>query len=228
MSIQENILELKNLIEQKKKSLSIKNNITLIAVSKNFGADKIIEALNAGIYDFGENRINEAIPKIEQINDKRIKWHFIGHLQSNKASKAVRYFDVIHSIDSINLAEKVNSFANQYKKVMPIFIQVNTSFEDTKSGIYPEELENLISFVINKCNFLELQGLMTIGPLTSNENNIRKCFKDLKILKQKMSNKYGEKYFPFLSMGMSGDWQIALEEGATHLRIGTAIFGIRN
>jgi hypothetical protein len=180
---------------------------TLVVVTKNHSIDEIMQVYNEGCRDFGENRLQEALPKIEAL-PKDIRWHFIGSLQRNKVNKVVENFSFIHSIDSLPLAEKIAATG----KKIPCFLEVNTSGETSKHGFTIEECEKL-----PKMEGIEIVGLMTMAPLTDDKRVIRSCFSKLRLLKEKLGLK-------FLSMGMSHDWRIALEEGATHLRIGSAIF----
>jgi hypothetical protein len=199
--------------------------IRLVAVSKFFGIDAINEANRLGIADFGENKAQELRDKYEILGDK-VAWHFIGTLQRNKVKYAVRAASFIHSVDSIILADEINKEAKRLNKVQKILLEVKTSFEDSKSGLsnYAEVLD-----VVEHCSALpniELVGLMTMAPFTDDESIIRKSFSDLRKLKDEI-NKNGF-YLSELSMGMTNDYEIAIEEGATMLRIGSAIFGQRD
>jgi hypothetical protein len=228
MPIKNNLINVLNKIDSIKKKNNINRDITLIAVSKTYSADFVKLAIEAGQFHFGENRVQEGIEKIEAVSNNHVKWHLIGHLQTNKAGKAVRYYDFIHSIDSNKIAERVNHFAGEYKKIMPVFIQINTTDEETKSGCEPDEAGALAGYIINNCPHLKLVGLMTIGPLAGDESKIRESFKKLSLLKKSLSDKFGNDFFNYISMGMSGDYETAIEEGATHVRIGSAIFGNRD
>ena len=202
------------------------NEIKLIAVSKNFSTDGINQAFDAGLREFGENKAQELNSKFDVLGNKVI-WHFIGHLQSNKVKFAVRSAEYIHSVDSLSLAKEINKKSEQINKVQKILLQVKTSEEETKSGVESEE--ELFSLV-DSCKELsnvELKGLMTIAPFTDNEEEIRKSFGYLCKLKDVL-NKKGFKNIKELSMGMTSDFEIAIEEGATMLRIGSAIFGQRD
>ena len=202
------------------------NEIKLIAVSKNFSTDSINQAFDAGLREFGENKAQELNSKFDVLGNKVI-WHFIGHLQSNKVKFAVRSAEYIHSVDSLSLAKEINKKSEQINKVQKILLQVKTSEEETKSGVESEE--ELFSLV-DSCKELsnvELKGLMTIAPFTDNEEEIRKSFRYLCKLKDVL-NKKGFKNIKELSMGMTSDFEIAIEEGATMLRIGSAIFGQRD
>jgi len=225
--ITENIKLVREQIERK--CLEIGRNpkeIRLIAVSKNFSTDDINSAFENGIEDFGENKAQELISKFDVLGNK-VTWHFIGHLQKNKAKFVVRAAEYIHSVDSLSLANEINKRAGQVNKIQKILFQVKTSEEETKSGIETEE--ELISIVegSGKLKNVEPIGLMTIAPLTDSEQEIRKSFKYLRKLKDEF-NRSGFKNIKELSMGMTSDFEIAIEEGATILRIGSAIFGQRD
>ena len=225
--ITENIKLVREQIERK--CLEIGRNpkeIRLIAVSKNFSTDDINSAFENGIEDFGENKAQELISKFDVLGNK-VTWHFIGHLQKNKAKFVVRAAEYIHSVDSLSLANEINKRAGQVNKIQKILFQVKTSEEETKSGIETEE--ELISIVegSGKLKNVEPIGLMTIAPFTDSEQEIRKSFKYLRKLKHQF-NRSGFKNIKELSMGMTSDFEIAIEEGATMLRIGSAIFGQRD
>lgn len=199
--------------------------IRIIGVSKTIPADGVREAMLAGLKDFGENKIQEGIRKIEAVEPKPT-WHFIGHLQRNKAKKATEYFDVIQSVDSVELAEMIAAKSREMNKEMEILLQLNSSAEAQKSGFYPGEIREAAD-KINKLSGLSLTGLMTIGPLTDDENLIKRSFSFTKEVYDKLKDDIGGR-FEWLSMGMSGDFELALEYGANILRIGTAIFGPRS
>ncbi|MEJ5362653.1 MAG: YggS family pyridoxal phosphate-dependent enzyme [Spirochaetota bacterium] len=200
------------------------NDIVLIAVTKTFPPEIIQEALNNGISLFGENRVQEAKAKIPQLKGN-FSFHLIGHLQSNKAKDAVKLFDCIHSIDKLSTAIEVDKEAKKINKIQNILIEVNTSGEESKFGVLPDNAMDLCKNIINLQN-INCIGLMTVGPLTEDRNEIRKSFRLLKTLKDEINQSLGIS-LKELSMGMSGDYDIAIEEGATMLRIGTAIFGQR-
>jgi PLP dependent protein len=200
-------------------------DIKIIAVSKNFGVNEILEALNAGMHNFGENKAQDLDSKFAQLGNK-VTWHFIGHLQRNKVKFAVNCADYIHSVDSLQIATDINKRAESLNKVQKILLQVKTSAEETKSGLSDE---NEIIDLAHKCRELkntELSGLMTIAPLTDDPNLIRKSFKYLSNLRANLNS--NGMFLNELSMGMTDDFDIAIEEGATMLRIGTAIFGERD
>jgi PLP dependent protein len=199
--------------------------IKIIAVSKNFGADEINSVLNEGLKDFGENRAQELTAKYEELQDK-VTWHFIGHLQRNKVKFAVKAAGFIHSVDSITVASDINRLAAANNKIQKILLQVKTSDEESKSGVNDEsEIYNLVEYCKESGN-LDLIGLMTIAPFTGDEKIIRRSFRYLRELRDGICSR-GYTEVKELSMGMTLDYEIAIEEGATMLRIGSAIFGER-
>jgi pyridoxal phosphate enzyme (YggS family) len=200
------------------------DEIGIIAVSKSFPVSAMREALDAGITVFGENKVQEAKLKVEAFSGYQ-ELHLVGHLQSNKAKEAVRIFDLIHSIDKPDTARKVDLEAAKAGKVQRILVQVNTSGEASKSGIDPAGALDVCRQIMN-CGNLSLEGLMTVGPLTDDERIIRESFSKLARLRDTIRGNTGLP-LPHLSMGMSDDFTIAIEEGATMLRIGSAIFGNR-
>ena len=224
--IAENIKHLNERIAAK--CLEFKRNpeeIRLIAVSKFFGIDAINETRRLGIADFGENKAQELRDKYKILGDK-VTWHFIGTLQRNKVKYAVKATSYIHSVDSQILADEVNKEAKKLNKVQNILLEVNTSSEESKSGLTEkEEVINLVKHCSSLQN-IKLIGLMTMAPFTDDTKIIRKSFADLRNLKDEI-NQIGFD-LKELSMGMTNDFEIAIEEGATMLRIGSAIFGQRN
>ena len=199
--------------------------VKLIAVSKFFGVDAINEANRLGITDFGENKAQELRNKYEILGDK-VTWHFIGTLQRNKVKYAVRAASFIHSVDSQILSDEINKEAKKIDKIQKILLEVKTSFEETKSGLREEEeVLKLVKHCSNLSN-VNLIGLMTMAPFTEDEKIIRKSFIDLRKLKDEINQNGFD--LRELSMGMTNDFEIAIAEGATMLRIGSAIFGQRN
>ena len=190
--------------------------ITLVAVTKGVEASVIRETFALGITNFGENRVQEAQAKIVQLSDLKphLTWHMVGHLQSNKAKTAVELFDIIHSVDSTRLAEILN---HRTQRKLPILLEVNVSGETTKSGFTSDEVVEAATELKRLPN-LEIKGLMTIAPLTVNPEEVRSVFRRLRELRHQLGLEH-------LSMGMTDDFEIAIEEGATILRIGRAIFG---
>ncbi len=224
--IAENLAVLRQKIEETcKRSGRNPDEVKLIAVSKYFGINAIIEAKNCGLTDFGENRAQELTLKFEKLGDS-VVWHMIGTLQKNKVKYAVNAAELIHSVDSLELVEEINSRAEKISKVQKILLEVKTSEEETKSGL---ETENEILNLVKRCSELkniELKGFMTMAPLTEDANIIRKSFRDLRNLKDQINNKGYN--LTELSMGMTSDFEVAIEEGATMIRIGSAIFGDRD
>jgi len=199
--------------------------IRLIAVSKFFGIEAINEANRLGIKDFGENKAQELRDKFEILGNK-ITWHFIGTLQRNKVKYVVKAAEYIHSVDSMLLANEINEQAKKLNKVQKILLEVKTFFEDTKSGLSEEsDVMNLANHCSSLSN-IDLIGLMTMAPLTEDAEIIRKSFSYLRNLKDKINRNGFD--LRELSMGMTNDFEIAIEEGATMLRIGSAIFGQRD
>jgi pyridoxal phosphate enzyme (YggS family) len=199
--------------------------IKLIAVSKYFGINEILEANRSGIEDFGENRAQELVLKFDKLGNAVI-WHFIGTLQKNKVKYAVRCAEFIHSVDSLDLLIEIDKRARLQNKIQKVLFEVKTSYEDTKSGLATEEEVFEIAEESKKLSNINVVGLMTISPLTDDENLIRNSFRSLRILKEKL-NHNGFNYKE-LSMGMTSDFKIAVQEGSTMLRIGSAIFGERD
>ena len=203
------------------------DKVLFTAVSKTRSVDEMKEAEKISWVDyFGENRVQEAEAKRKSYGASRLQWRLIGHLQANKARKAIELFDSIDSVDSIELAERLNRIAGEFNKVMPGLIEVNTSGEESKSGIAPENFSRLLDFVAEQKN-LRLDGLMTVGPLTEDELKIRAAFANLRTLHEKAKASTGLT-LPILSMGMSDDFELAILEGSTMIRIGTLLFGPRN
>jgi pyridoxal phosphate enzyme (YggS family) len=198
--------------------------IKIIAVSKNFPAETVQEAVNSGIHVFGENRVQEAKAKFPHVKGN-FSLHMIGHLQSNKARDAVRLFDLIHSIDKVETAEMVNREAEKIGKIQKILVQVNTSGEESKSGT---DSNNCLNFMtkIADMKSVEVLGLMTMAQFTEDDRITKRSFADLRELLLKLNEKLSLN-LKELSMGMSSDYKTAIEEGATMIRIGTAIFGGR-
>ncbi len=201
-------------------------DITIVAVSKTFPAETIRAAHQAGLRHFGENRIQEFEAKqAAQLGFADAIWHFIGHLQSNKAHRAVHLFDCIDSIDSVGLAQKVDAAAAAEGKRLPVLLEARLSGEETKSGVREDELPALAE-AIGPLVHLELHGLMTIPPYSEDPEGARPYFRKLRELRDHLRSALGLT-LPVLSMGMSHDFEVAIEEGATQIRIGTALFGER-
>jgi pyridoxal phosphate enzyme (YggS family) len=202
--------------------------ITLVAVSKTHSAETIQQAIAAGATDLGENRVQEADAKIPLVGRKAARWHLIGHLQSNKARRAVELFDVVHSLDSSALARRLDRVCGEVgRKELPVLIQIDLGKEATKSGAAETELPKIIE-VIKQTETLRLLGLMTLPPFFDDPNLARPFFRRLRQLRDELraEGAFGDQSGE-LSMGMTNDFEIAIAEGATMVRVGTAIFGAR-
>ncbi len=212
--IKENIEKIRKLIPE---------NITIIAATKTRSVEEIKQAIECGITDIGENYVQEAEKKFNEIGNI-VRWHFIGHLQKNKVKKALKIFDIIETVDSFEIAKEISKYAD---KKFPVLIEINSAKEKQKSGIYPEELEKILGEISNLPN-ITVSGLMTMGPFVENPEEIRPYFRLTKQLFDFCSKlNFPNVHMKILSMGMSDSWRIAIEEGATCIRIGTAIFGPR-
>jgi len=222
--IKENLLRVMERIQKAARKVERDpREIKLVAVSKTVETARIKEAIEAGVSILGENYVQEAQKKIEEIG-RPIAWHFIGHLQTNKAKYAVRLFDMIHSIDTLPLAEELNRRAERAGQVMRVMIEVNLSGEATKFGAEEERAFDIARGILNLKN-LSLEGLMTMPPYFESPELSRPYYIQLRALKEGMTRK--GIFLKELSMGMSNDFEIAIEEGATYVRVGTAIFGER-
>jgi len=201
------------------------NKINLVAVSKTFPSEQIAEVNKLNHKDFGENKVQELRRKLEELKTYDINWHLVGHLQTNKVKYIIGYVYLIHSVDSYKLALEISKRAEGINRTVDILVQVNTSHEDQKSGVEVNETKKLCS-EISKLDCINLKGLMTIGMFTDDEKIIRENFLTLRDLYEDLKVKHTD--FQYLSMGMTADFEIALEEGSNMLRIGSAIFGERN
>jgi pyridoxal phosphate enzyme (YggS family) len=203
------------------------DSVKLVAVSKTVPVEKIREGILAGVVDLGENYVQEAREKIETLADQPLTWHFIGHLQSNKAKYAARMFDLIHSVDSVKLAQALDKEARKNGKLQPVLIQVNIAGEQTKSGVSEAAAVELVKQV-SRLENLSVRGLMTMPPYFNAPEKVRPFFRKLRELRDRIAamNLPGVS-MDELSMGMTGDFEAAIDEGATLVRIGTAIFGER-
>jgi PLP dependent protein len=200
--------------------------VTIVAVTKTHPAEIIRAAYDAGLRQFGENRVQEFETKLPQVSDlSNTTWHLIGHLQSNKAARAARLFHRIDSVDSISLAQKLDSAATEENKTLGVLIEVHLSAEDSKSGVSEADLPALAESIAG-LRHLQLHGLMTIPPFFDQPEDARPFFRKLRLLRDDLEKRLGRE-LPVLSMGMSHDFEIAVEEGATEIRPGTALFGER-
>jgi len=203
------------------------SEVKLLLATKTIAADKIIDALSEGKNLVGENKVQELKAKYQYLSDKNIEFHFIGHLQTNKIKDVLKFADCIESVDRIELVEKLHERLKLENRKLNIFLQVNTSYEESKFGIDPQ---NAIDFAkeVSKYDTLNVKGLMTIGLFSAGKEKVRKCFKLLKDIQNQIQNLNLQNFdLQELSMGMSNDFETAIEEGATIVRVGSAIFGDR-
>lgn len=202
------------------------DGIQLVAAAKTIKPEEILEAVEAGVKIIGENYVQEAERAYEVVGNKA-KWHFIGHLQKNKVKKAVKIFDMIETVDSVELAKEIDKRCAQIDKIMPVLLEVNIGREEQKSGVLPENTEQLAKEISALPN-IRVMGLMTMGPLSGNPEDSRPYFVEMKKLFEKMKKlSLPNIEMKYLSMGMTNSYQIAPEEGANIVRIGTKIFGER-
>ena len=201
-------------------------DIMLIAVSKTKPVDEILQAVEAGANILGENKVQEIMAKYDHI--PHVEWHLIGHLQTNKVKYLIDMVKMIHSVDSLKLAEEISKRAVKAGVTMDILIEVNIGGEESKSGIFPEDTEKLC-LEISKLANIRIKGLMTVAPFVENPQETRIYFKKMnKLFVDIKSKNYDNIYMQYLSMGMTNDFEVAIEEGANIVRVGTAIFGARN
>jgi pyridoxal phosphate enzyme (YggS family) len=221
-TIIENLNNIKKSIAEASQKAGISKDIRIVASTKGVSADSIKEAIQAGITDIGENRVQEAAEKYPALSGQPVTWHMIGHLQTNKVKQALEIFSVIQSVDSLKLAKEISRLA---KNSIKIFIEVNTSGEESKYGVAPDKAIELAREVSSLPN-ITIAGLMTIGPNTGMEEDIRMSFRMLKgIFKSIKELNLPSIQLEYLSMGMSSDYRLAVEEGSNMVRIGRAIFG---
>lgn len=226
--LKENLKEVQNNIEKVCENKQIpRENVTLIAVSKTKPVEMLQEIYDAGCRDFGENKVQELVDKYE-VMPKDIRWHMIGHLQRNKVKYIVDKVHLIHSVDSFRLAETIEKEAVKKNCEVNVLIEVNMAREESKYGVYPEDLETLLR-EISQLQHVHVKGLMTVAPNVENAEENRVVFNEIRKLSVDISKKNIDNItMNILSMGMTNDYKIAIEEGASCVRVGTAIFGKRN
>jgi pyridoxal phosphate enzyme (YggS family) len=212
-----------------KSSESASCPVDIIAVTKTFPYTDVLAALNCGVKHIGESKIQEALPKFSRLGDSLsgVTKHFIGHLQTNKAKKAVENFDFIHSLDSLTLADIISRHAANAGKIQNCLIEVKVSKEDSKTGVLPRDVRDFYIKSLSISN-IAIRGLMVITPYSKNPEDSRYYFRQIKSLFEDIKKSFANPNFDILSMGMSSDYNIAIEEGATMVRIGSAIFGERD
>jgi pyridoxal phosphate enzyme (YggS family) len=198
--------------------------VTLVAVAKTFGSDRVREALSAGIRDIGENFVQELVRKRRDVNEEAVRWHFVGHLQTNKVRHIIEWIHLIHSVDSVRLGSEISKRAAAAGRAADILVEINSTGEGTKFGVQPQMAFDLIR-QLNALPNLNVRGLMTLGPAYSDPEQARPSFRLMRELKEELESRSFS--VPELSMGMTGDYEVAVEEGATIVRVGTGLFGAR-
>lgn len=225
LSLQDRMKEVNNRIEAAcARSGRNRNEVHIIAVTKYVSVEATQEVLDQGLFHIGENRAQNALPKIEALGDTAI-WHYIGHLQSNKVKDVVGKFSYIHSVDRLSLAKEINKKAEALGEQVNVFVQVNVSGEASKQGVEPSEAKSLLA-EINKLAHLKVIGLMTMAPIVDKPEQARPVFRGLRVLRDELNAEHvTDEPITELSMGMSDDFEIAIEEGATWVRLGTILVG---
>jgi len=221
--IADNLKRVQETIEETLNKTGRKDSVTLIAVTKTVDPERINEAIEAGVKIIGENRVQEARDKFDKIK-KGVTWHLIGHLQRNKVKHALPIFSMIQSIDKV---ETVQEIERRAQGPVDILIEINSSGEESKYGVHPDQVFKLVDEIL-EYKMINIKGIMTVGPLTTDEKEIRKAFSLTRKKFDKIKDRYKGLDIIYLSMGMSGDYPIAIEEGSNMVRVGTAIFGPRN
>lgn len=226
-SIAENI----KMIEDEKAEAALRSgrrpkDVLLCAVTKNHTAEEMNEAIDAGVTDIGENRVQEILEKYDNV--KKVNWHMIGHLQTNKVKYIIDKVCMIHSVESMRLAEEIDRRAAQHGITMDILVEVNAAGDEAKFGVDVDSASALVNEILEKCPNVRVRGLMTIAPYAEDPEDVRPYFREMKQLYDRLGSiKHDRLDFKYLSMGMSNDRVVAVEEGSTVIRVGTAIFGAR-
>ncbi|MGI8967870.1 MAG: YggS family pyridoxal phosphate-dependent enzyme [Chloroflexota bacterium] len=227
-SIADRLAHIRDSIDRAAVEVGSSGNVTLVAVSKTVSAGQVFEAYQAGQRVFGENRVQEAAAKIESLTATmpHADWHLIGHLQTNKVRSAAGIFTLIESVDSLRLANHLERVSIQTERGLPVLLEVNVAGEDTKGGFAPEDMRDVVGELL-QLQHLQLRGLMTVAPVAERGDDVRWVFRRLRELAADLRLLYDLPHFDQLSMGMSNDFEAAVKEGATMIRIGRAIFGER-
>ena len=228
MSIKSNIEYIQELKgKAAEKSGRKPEDVLLVAVTKLHHPDEMNEAIDAGITDIGENKVQEILDKYDRV--KPVRWHLIGHLQTNKVKYIIDKVSMIHSVDSMKLAKEIDKRAAQHNLVMDILVQVNSAEEESKFGITTAETDQLIADIAEQCPNIRIKGLMCIAPFEDDPEDVRGYFAEVKQIYDKYVNEKSDRVdFEYLSMGMTHDFEVAVEEGSNLIRVGTAIFGYRD
>ena len=226
MNISENLLKVQENINNALIRAGRKDDVTLITVTKTVDVQRINEAIKAGAKNLGENRVQEVMDKFDKINDK-VNWHMIGHLQTNKVKYIIDKVCLIHSLDRISLAKEIDKRAKEKNIIKDVLLEVNIGEEESKFGLKKEEVVPFVESILNFEN-LRIKGLMTVAPFSEKPEDVRYVFRELKKLGENIESRHYENVeMKFYSMGMTNDYEIAIEEGSNMVRIGTAIFGKR-
>ena len=228
MSIKANIEHVNELkAKAAEKSGRTGDDVLLVAVTKLHDVDEINEAIDCGITDIGENKVQEIMSKYDRV--KPVRWHLIGHLQTNKVKYIIDKVSMIHSVDSLKLAEEIDKRASQHGLTMDILIQVNSAMEESKFGITTDETGQMIKDILDNCPNVRIRGLMCIAPYEDNPEDAKVYFDEVKKLYDEYSRiDHPNRDFKYLSMGMSNDFEVAIEAGSNLIRVGTMIFGARD
>lgn len=206
---------------------TLPSNVTLVAVTKTHGTEEINKAIDWGVTDIGENKVQEILEKYPHV--KPVRWHLIGHLQTNKVKQIIDKVHLIHSVDSMKLADEINKRAGQVGKTVNVLIQINSAGEESKFGIETAETEMMVKQILDECENIKICGLMCIAPFDEDPDNVREYFRVVKEQYDELAKIDHENLeFKYLSMGMSHDYRVAVREGSNMVRIGSAIFGRRN
>ncbi len=202
-------------------------DITLVGVTKYADLEETRNLVQAGVNNIGENRVQEAVPKMDQMVDLPVSWHFVGHLQSNKVKYVIDYVTLYHSLDRHSLAKELNKRGEEKGIKVPALVQVNVAKEERKHGVPPENMMSFVAEVLSRYEYIDLQGLMTMTPYDPNVENTRGYYGQMYDLFCQLEQKYGSDVCQYLSMGMSHDYHVAIEEGANMVRVGRALFKSR-
>lgn len=205
---------------------NLTDDVLLVAVTKTHSVSEINEAIDNGVTDIGENKVQEILDKYDSV--KPVRWHMIGHLQTNKVKYIIDKVDLIHSVDSLKLAKEISKRATEHGKTMDILLQINIAGEESKFGVSPDESKDLLLSILNDCPALKIKGLMTVAPFAENPESVRSVFARAKKMYEEFALiNHARLDFEYLSMGMTHDYTVAIEEGSNLVRVGTAIFGSR-